>query len=168
MSAVPPAIVKAFGQLGDRAFARDAARCVASAVLAAALAGCGGGGSKPASVSRAATRPAPRVMAASMPRPIRTAAPVVTAPAGLEGVIGVPAAALTGRFGAPRIDLFEGDARKLQFAGRACVLDVYLYPLTASDPEPTAIHVEARQRQGGAPADPAACIREVEGERAVR
>ena len=71
------------------------------------------------------------------------------------------AAALTRRFGSPRIDLAEGDAHKLQFAGAACVLDIYLYPLSAGGPA-TATHVEARLRQGGAPADPGACIREVE------
>jgi hypothetical protein len=83
------------------------------------------------------------------------------APAGLAGVIGAPAAALTSRFGQPRIDLAEGDARKLQFAGPTCVLDIYLYPVAAAA-EPTATHVAARLRQGGAPADPGDCLREVE------
>lgn len=88
--------------------------------------------------------------------------PAVMAPKGLAGVIGSPAAALTRRFGQPRIDLAEGDARKLQFTGTACVLDIYLYPVSATA-EPTATHVEARIRQGGAQTDPGACIREVEG-----
>ena len=88
------------------------------------------------------------------------AAPEVMAPAGLEGVIGAPAAALTSRFGTPRIDLSEGDARKLQFSGPMCVVDIYLYPLAAAA-EPTATHVEARLRQGGEAADPGACIREI-------
>jgi hypothetical protein len=87
--------------------------------------------------------------------------PQVMAPAGLEGVIGSPAAALTRRFGEPRIDLAEGDARKLQFAGATCVLDIYLYPVSAAA-EPTATHVEARLRQGGGAVDAGGCIREVE------
>lgn len=81
--------------------------------------------------------------------------------AGLEGVIGARAAALTQRFGAARIDLSEGDARKLQFVGSACVLDIYLYP---GEPgaEPVATHVEARSRSDGADLDRGRCIREVE------
>lgn len=122
------------------------------AVLGLMLGGCAGG------AAPAPVRPA----AASAPRSTSAVAPQVMAPAGLEGVIGAPATALTRRFGAPRIDLAEGDARKLQFAGATCVVDIYLYPLAAAA-EPTATHVEARLRQGGAPADPGACIREVEG-----
>jgi hypothetical protein len=87
--------------------------------------------------------------------------PQVMAPQGLEGVIGSPAAALTRRFGQPRLDVPEGDARKLQFAGAQCVLDIYLYPVAAAA-EPTATHVAARLRQGGAAADAGDCIREVE------
>lgn len=122
--------------------------------LASALAGCAGG-SGGAAPSRTASM-------GGAPRGSIVVVPEVMAAAGLEGLIGTPAAALTRRLGAPRIDLAEGDARKLQFAGRACVLDIYLYPLSAGA-EPTATHVEARLRQGGAPADPRACIREIEG-----
>jgi hypothetical protein len=127
-------------------------------LAASALAGCaGGGGGSP--------RRAPSAPAA--PRGSIVVVPEVMAAAGLEGVIGSPAAALTRRFGTPRIDLAEGDARKLQFGGQACVLDIYLYPLAAGA-EPTATHVEARIRQGGAPADPGACIREVERGKGAR
>lgn len=119
------------------------------------LGGCvGGSGGGPSSSPRPAG-------ASTAPRSSIVLVPQVMPARGLEGVIGSPAAALTRRFGQPRIDLAEGDARKLQFAGRACVLDIYLYPLAASA-EPTATHVEARLRQGGAPVDPGACIREVE------
>jgi len=128
---------------------------VVAAVLAGLLAGCAGGGGKPAPPSRAGTRPA------SAPRSTVVVVPEVMAGTGLGGVIGSSADALTRRFGPPRIDLAEGDARKLQFAGSACVLDIYLYPVSAAA-APTATHVEARLRQGGAPVDPGACIREVE------
>jgi len=121
------------------------------AMLGLMLGGCAGGG-----------KPAPaRAVAAPAPRSNTAPAPHVMAQAGLEGVIGSPAAALTRRFGEPRIDLAEGDARKLQFAGNGCVLDIYLYPVAPS-PEPTATHVAARLRQGGALMDPAACIRDIE------
>jgi hypothetical protein len=129
-------------------------RLVAVAALAVLLAGCAGGSGTPP----------PRRSASTATAPVRSnivVVPEVMAPAGLEGVIGSPAAALTRRFGSPRIDLVEGDARKLQFAGSQCVLDIFLYPVAASA-EPTATHVEARLRQGGAAADAGACIREVE------
>lgn len=127
-------------------------RAVLLAALAMALmvGGCVGG-----------ARPAPRTAAPTSPRNPPVLVPQVMAAAGLGGVIGSQAAALTRRFGTPRIDLAEGDARKLQFAGPTCVLDIYLYPVSAIA-EPTATHVAARLRQGGAPADPGACIREVE------
>ncbi|QDH33544.1 hypothetical protein [Porphyrobacter sp. YT40] len=130
-----------------------AARLALIAGLGLGLAACAGsGGSAPARAPAAAAPPRSTIMVV----------PQVMAPQGLGGVIGSPPAALLRRFGAPRLDVAEGDARKLQFAGRACVLDIYLYPLAAAA-EPTATHVEARLRQGGAPVDPAACIREVEG-----
>lgn len=130
-----------------------AARLALIAVLGLGLAACAGPG-KPT--------PARAPAAAAPPRSTIVVVPEVMAPQGLAGVIGSPPAALLRRFGTPRLDMAEGDARKLQFAGSACVLDIYLYPLAAAA-EPTATHVEARLRQGGAPADPAACIREVEG-----
>jgi hypothetical protein len=122
------------------------------AILGALLGGCAGGASKPASSSGRAP---------AAPRSSIVVVPEVMAPQGLDGVIGSPAPALTGRFGTPRLDVAEGDARKLQFAGATCVLDIYLYPVTATA-EPTATHVEARVRQGGAALDAGACIREVE------
>jgi hypothetical protein len=123
-----------------------------AAAAALALAGCAG-----------APAPAPiRTPAAAAPaRGGVVRVPQVMAAQGLEGVIGQGAAALTRRFGPPRLDVPEGDVRKLQFAGSACVLDIYLYPLSPGA-EPTASHVAARVRQGGAPADAGACIREIE------
>lgn len=129
-------------------------RLVALAMLGLLLGGCAGGGSAP-------PQRRPASAAAGPVRSTVVLVPEVMAPAGLEGVIGSPAAALTQRFGSPRIDLVEGDARKLQFAGSQCVLDIFLYPVAARA-EPTATHVEARLRAGGAATDAGACIREVE------
>lgn len=121
------------------------------AALALLLGGCAG-----------SSKPAPaRPAASAQPRSTVVRVPDVMAPKGLEGVIGASAEALLKRLGTPRIDLVEGDARKLQFAGAECVLDIFIYPVSAVA-QPTATHVEARLRQGGAPADPGACIREVE------
>ena len=88
-------------------------------------------------------------------------APVVQNERGLESVIGQAANALTQRFGEARLDLSEGDARKLQFSSNECVLDVFLYPLR-DNATPVATHIEARQRVGGASTDRAKCIEQVE------
>ena len=77
---------------------------------------------------------------------------------GLEGVLQENAATLQRLFGQPRLDVREGDARKLQFSGTACVLDVFLYPLRTGT-EPVATYVEARRASDGAEVDRAACAR---------
>jgi hypothetical protein len=86
--------------------------------------------------------------------------PEVMAANGLESVIGAPAGALTRRLGEPRLDLVEGDVRKLQFSGQACVMDIYLYPMQPGA-EPVAAHVEARLREGGAAVDRGQCLSEI-------
>ena len=75
---------------------------------------------------------------------------------GLEGVIGADAEALKRQFGLPRLDIQEDDARKLQWSGTACILDVYLYPGTNGG-RPAATWVEAR-RGDGRDVDRAACV----------
>jgi hypothetical protein len=75
---------------------------------------------------------------------------------GLEGVIGADADQLTRLFGAPRIDVREEDARKLQWTGTACVLDAYLYPANPGG-RATATYVDAR-RGDGRDVDRAACV----------
>jgi hypothetical protein len=76
---------------------------------------------------------------------------------GLEGVIGATSAELVNRFGAARLDVAEGDARKLQFSGNACVLDIFLYP-GAPGAEPQATYVDARRPSDGQDVDRAACV----------
>lgn len=136
-------------------------------LLAAApiLAACVSSGSGPIIVpDGAASRPAP---SAQDPRVAPSAAarrtttpdtPRVMRGAGLEGVIGAGAAELQRQFGDPQLDVREGDARKLQFAGEACVLDVFLYP-NRSGATPTTTHIEARRASDGRNVDRAACIR---------
>ena len=119
--------------------------------LAPALAACAGG---TATQSPATTQPRPRTVA-----PVRTAPPpprVLAAP-GLEGVIGASRDALIRQFGSPRLDVWEGDARKLQFSASACVLDVYLYP-PAAGREPEATYVDARRASDGQDVDRASCV----------
>ena len=93
------------------------------------------------------------------PAPPTTAgfrAPQVLRVAGLEYVIEQDAASLVRRFGNPRLDVREGDMRKLQFAGQPCVLDVFLYPLRPNA-EPVATYVEARRASDGREVDRVAC-----------
>jgi hypothetical protein len=77
---------------------------------------------------------------------------------GLEGIIGVDSATLQRMFGRPRLDVWEGDARKLQFSGEACVLDVYLYPARPGV-APTSTYVDARRASDGLDVDRAACVK---------
>jgi hypothetical protein len=76
---------------------------------------------------------------------------------GLEGVIGATRDQLQAEFGSARLDVFEGDARKLQFVGERCVLDVFLYP-AAPGREPQATYIEARRASDGLDVDDAACV----------
>ncbi|WP_231638808.1 hypothetical protein [Aurantiacibacter marinus] len=84
-------------------------------------------------------------------------APQIMEGPGLGGIIREEAGTLQRRFGQPRLDVVEGDMRKLQFAGEACVLDVFLYPL-AQGAVPVATWVEARRASDGAAVDRLACI----------
>jgi hypothetical protein len=89
----------------------------------------------------------------SAPREAPPVAPVGPPPApaytthGLESVLGRGVRALTALFGTPDLDVREGGARKLQFGGPVCVLDVYLYPPRGGG-DPIATHVDARLPDG--------------------
>lgn len=118
--------------------------------------------SAPPATSSAPARP---VTSAPPPQqvPAAPAAPGFRAPRvmnhpGLENVIGRNETALANLFGTPRLAVKEGDARKLQFVGEACVLDIYLYPLRRNA-EPSATHVDARRASDGRDVDRAACVR---------
>lgn len=76
---------------------------------------------------------------------------------GLEQVLQQDARALMRTFGTPRLDVHEGDMRKLQFTADACVMDVYLYPLRPGA-EPVVTHIETRRASDGAAVDRPACI----------
>jgi hypothetical protein len=110
----------------------------------------------------ASTAPPPHTTAVppSNPAPPPKAgfrAPQVQQLPGLESVIGKDAASLVRTFGTPRLDVHEGDMRKLQFAGEPCVLDVYLYPLRPGA-GPVATYVDARRSSDGLDVDRAACV----------
>ena len=125
------------------------------------LAACGGanGATKPKSAAVKPAITAPRMPVRTPVRPpVQRPPPAarVLALPGLEGVIGATSAELIRQFGTARLDVWEGDARKLQFSGVPCVLDIYLYP-AAKDREPQATYLDAR-RSDGRDVDRVACV----------
>ena len=112
------------------------------------------------SVSAQEARPMARP-AARPPAPVeRTAASFPARPIavarGLESVIGKDISALKRQFGEPRLDVVEVYGRKLQFVGKPCILDAFLYPENKGGRE-VVTYVDAR-RSDGAAVDRAACI----------
>lgn len=129
-------------------------RIAAVLVLVPLLAACGGSSAGSVKSAASAAPPARSAVRAPVRKPI--SAPHIQVIPGLEGVIGATPAELSRQFGTPRLDVYEGDARKLQFSGTACVLDVYLYPPAAGS-EPTATYVDARRASDGEDVDRVAC-----------
>ena len=104
-------------------------------LIAAMLAGCAGG-----TAPRPVGPPLTRVPAFS--------------PTGLDAVMGKDATALVRLFGKPDAEVYEGNGRKLQFAGPICVLDTYLYPKGGT---PVVTYLDARESDGS-PIDRASCV----------
>lgn len=128
--------------------------------LAPLLSACGGEGGKVQSASANVPVSSPPSRVLKYRQPVRQPAPPppqVQRLTGLEGVIGATPNELTRQFGPARLDVWEGDARKLQFSGDACVLDVYLYPSTQGR-EPQATYIDARRASDGKDVDRPACI----------
>ena len=101
---------------------------------------------------RSAALAAPILLAACVSPSTPTSAPVTPAvptysTSGLEGVMGRSAHMLEEEFGRPDLDIREGDARKLQFSSRICVLDAYLYP-PSQGKEAVVRYVDARLPDG--------------------
>ncbi|KTE27220.1 MULTISPECIES: hypothetical protein [unclassified Sphingopyxis] len=104
-------------------------RLLPTILLAAALAGCG---------TTAVPRPA---------RPVAAPPPVTPRIVQHNSLVGQRAGAALSQFGKPRLDVAEGAGRKLQFAGTACILDIYYYA-PKQGAEPVATHVDARTPEG--------------------
>ncbi len=124
--------------------------CVAS-TQSAPTAGNNPAATRPRTSAPPPTRPSPAINSGTFKAPR-----VMNLP-GVNGVIGANAADLQRQFGPARLDVFEGDARKLQFSGEPCVLDVYLYPMR-DGAEPAATYVDARRASDGLDVDRASCI----------
>lgn len=136
---------------------------ISASVLALAMV-LGGCGEDAAPVRSAPPPPARYVPPPAMHHAAAPSAHVQSLP-GLQGVIGASEGELARLFGPPRLTVWEGDARKLQFSGGACVLDVYLYP-PAPGGEPRATFVDARRGTDGRDVDRAACVAALRGKTA--
>jgi hypothetical protein len=128
-------------------------------LLAACGASGGGGAAQSASAATPASKPRLPSRLPPVRAPVRANPPAAQALAmpGLEGVIGATSGDLIRQFGPARLDVWEGDARKLQFSTPACVLDVYLYP-SAAGREPQATYIDARRASDGKDVDRPSCI----------
>ena len=111
------------------------------------LAGCG------------AATTAPPVSAGTRP-PVGFSLPPAASRGG-DGILGRSADAVGTLFGPARLDVREGPGRKMQFAGAACILDVYFYAPKAGA-APVATHVDARGSDGR-DADANGCIAALRG-----
>ncbi|HUP67449.1 MAG TPA: hypothetical protein VM145_04465 [Sphingomicrobium sp.] len=82
--------------------------------------------------------------------------PAVVSPITREpaGVVGLTPQELVGHFGNPALQVREGTSLKLQFRGRSCILDAYLYPQNGAL---RVTHVDTRTL-AGYDSDQAACI----------
>ena len=147
---------------------RNESRMAIALALAASVAACATPGPTQTQQRPAAGRPAPPqspppqrpgTVPPTNPQPVTPGAfiaPRVMNDKGLEFVIGARASQLVQTFGPARLDVVEGDARKLQFVGEACVLDIFLYPLRPGA-EPTATYVDARRASDALDVDRVAC-----------
>lgn len=109
---------------------------------------------------------APTAVRDSIATAAAAAPAVLPTQTGLEAVMGRSASVITGQLGAPALDVREGDARKLQFAGPVCVLDAYLYPPAARG-DPIVTYVDAR-RPDGSDFDRASCLAALTAQKQVR
>lgn len=128
--------------------------------LSLPLAACASGSAAPRPQSKPAVVKAPAPVRAPVKAPPPRAQ--VQAAPGLVGVIGATSDDLTRQFGPARLEVWEGDARKLQFTSPACVLDIYLYP-PSKGAEPLATYVDARRASDGQDVDRASCIAALRG-----
>ena len=90
------------------------------------------------------------------PPPAPKPTPVVQSPHIRSDLIGMTGGELVQRFGSPALQVREGAGLKLQFRGRDCILDAYLYPAPTGGVERVA-HVDTRLKSG-ADYNQASCI----------
>jgi hypothetical protein len=92
---------------------------------------------------------------APQPEPVKPP-PVVETPVVRSDLIGMSAGDLIQRMGQPALQVREGSGLKLQFRGRSCILDAYLYPPAQGGTE-RVTYVDTRLANGNDTSQPA-CI----------
>lgn len=98
---------------------------------------------------------APAAQTAARPDP---EAPLPEVDARPERFRGLGQSAVASELGRPALIRAEGPARVLQYRGRACVLDLVLYP---GPDGPAVRHLEARDPVDAAPRDTASCLKDL-------
>ncbi len=96
--------------------------------------------------------------APQQPQPVTQPQSVPVTSPQTRKLIGLTANELVGYFGHPALQVREGNSIKLQFRGRQCVLDAYLYPQSGVY---RVTYVNTRM-PSGADTDQAACVSELE------
>jgi hypothetical protein len=74
--------------------------------------------------------------------------PVVQIPHVRSDLLGMSAGELIQRLGQPALQVREGAGLKLQFRGRSCILDAYLYPPPSGGGAERVTHVDTRLENG--------------------
>jgi len=87
--------------------------------------------------------------------------PATAQPQEPRGLIGMTPNDLMHHFGAPAMQIREGTSLKLQFRGRLCVLDAYLYPSGGAAGPLRVTHVDTRA-PSGIDYNQAACVSALE------
>ena len=101
-----------------------------------------------------ATRPQPmQPPQQTLPRPTQQVS---------GSIVGFTSEELVQRFGAPALQIREGNSIKLQFRSRYCVLDAYLYPPVGHAAPYRVTYAEARN-EALAPVDQATCLASLQG-----
>jgi hypothetical protein len=75
-------------------------------------------------------------------------APATPAPQTSGNLLGLTSGELIQRMGQPALQVREGPGLKLQFRGRSCVLDAYLYPTPSGGLPERVTHVDTRLQNG--------------------
>jgi hypothetical protein len=83
-----------------------------------------------------------------LPEPEPQPTPAPTGPSVPGSLINMTAAELIQKMGQPALQVREGPGLKLQFKGRACILDAYLYPSPSGGLPERVTHVDTRLSNG--------------------
>jgi hypothetical protein len=102
---------------------------------------------------------APRPQAQPQPAPVQPTQVVPPPQPRASQLVGLTMSELVGHFGSPALQVREGTSLKLQFRGRSCVLDAYLYP--SRDGALRVTYVDTRT-PSGTDTNQAACISALE------